>query len=153
MNHRQNGTPDQLKSKAPSPNHILIGRGGGVLQTNSNPKCQVLTRFSFSGEKLGEGGRGLGEESVLQTNSNAKCQVLTKLLFSGGWGWVGVVGRGEGAFQTTFLKYLSRGHSRNFEPKILVTGMWWPIALRVETTVKNEVSCYVHIFHVGAQTF
>ena len=29
--------------------HVQQDGGGGVLQTNSNPKCQVLTKFSFFG--------------------------------------------------------------------------------------------------------
>ena len=82
------GTPDQLKSKVPpqSGQVFIFGGGGrvvvegysrstqiqipsiwpsfhfqGVFQTNSNPKFQVLTKFSFSGE-------GKGGEGVLQTN-------------------------------------------------------------------------------------
>ena len=43
------GTPDQLKSKVPLssiwPN--LHGGGGGVLQTNWNPKFLNLAKFSF----------------------------------------------------------------------------------------------------------
>ena len=56
----------------------------GVFQTNSNPKFQVLTKFSFSGE-----GKG-----------------------------------GEGVLQTNIPQILEWGHPRNFEPKILVNGMW-----------------------------
>ena len=122
--------------------------GEGVLQTNSNPNCQVLTKFHF--------GRGGG---VLQTNSNPKCQTLTKFSFQGwgrysrptqiqsikswpnfyfpGWGEVLKTNTnpksfnlakfssgGEGYPRPTFLKYLSGGAQRNFELKILVTGMW-----------------------------
>ena len=42
------GTPDQLKSKVPQSGQIFIYRGE-VLQTNSNPKCQVLTKFPWGG--------------------------------------------------------------------------------------------------------
>ena len=77
------GTPDQLKSKVPPQSgQVFISGGGGrvvvegysrstqiqipsiwpsfhfqgVFQTNSNPKFQVLTKFSFSGG--GGGWRG-----------------------------------------------------------------------------------------------
>ena len=70
------GTPDQLKSTV---HRAGTGEGGGI-QTNSNPKCQFLTKFSFSG-----GGEKL---------------------------------------QTNIPEILEWGHSGNFEPKILVTGMW-----------------------------
>ena len=72
---------------------------------------------------------GGGEEVVLQTNSNSKCQDLLK--FSLGRGTPDqlkmprsaqiFIGRGHS--RPTFLKYLSGGHSRNFEPKFLATGM------------------------------
>ena len=77
---------------------ILILRGGGaVLQINSNPKCQDLSKFSWGGETPDQlkskvprsvqifcgGGGGL-----LQTNSNPKCQGLFKLCVCVGWGGV-----------------------------------------------------------------
>ena len=34
------GTPDQLKSQVPSPGHIFIFGGGGVLQTNIPEKLE-----------------------------------------------------------------------------------------------------------------
>ena len=50
---------------------------------------------------------------VLQINSSPKCQDLPKFSF---WG--------EGAvLQTNIPEILEWGHSRNFEPKILPTGM------------------------------
>ena len=76
----------------------------GVLQTNSSPKCQDLPIFSF----------GIWGGGVLQTNSSPKCQDLPKFSFF--WG--------EGAvLQTNIPEILEWGHSRNFEPKILPTGM------------------------------
>ena len=105
---------------------IFIG-GGGVLQTKSNPKCQVLSKFSLGGTpsqiqrpspskfSRGRKGRrtpdqvksrvprsveiliGAGGGVILQTESNPKCQDLSKFRFSFGWGWVG---RGEGYSST-----------------------------------------------------
>ena len=46
----EGGTLDQLKSKVPQSRKIFIcacGWGRQVLQTNSNPRCQVLTKFSL----------------------------------------------------------------------------------------------------------
>ena len=54
-----------------------------------------------------DGGGGL-----LQTNSNSKFLNLAKFSWGGG------------LLQTNTLKILEWVHSRNFQPKILVTGMW-----------------------------
>ena len=56
----------------------------------------------------------------VQTNANPKCQDLSKSEFSGGGG---VVVRRVVVVQTNIPEILEWGHSRNFEPKILATGM------------------------------
>ena len=87
-----------------------------------NPKCQGLHLFVCVGW-----GWGVGDLGLDQLNQSAKicpnlhlgggcwwsrptqpkCQDLSKCTFGGGGGW----------FRPTFLKYLSGGHSRNFEHK------------------------------------
>ena len=99
-------------------------RGGGPDQLN--PKCQDLSKSAFSGADVQtnstqnakicpnlhfqrvEGGGGPD-----QLNQSAK---ICPNLHLQGVGWVRVV-------QTTIPEILEGGHSRNFEPKILATGM------------------------------
>ena len=62
---------------------------GGV-QTNPNPKCQDLSKFSFSVGEGRERGKERGRRGgrVVQTISNPKCQDLSKFSY--------LVGVGEG---------------------------------------------------------
>ena len=78
------------------------GQRGGI-QTNSNPKCQDLSKLSF--------GKGGG------SNSNPKCQDLLNfhLCVCGGGGG----GEGGVVVQTNIPEILECGHSRNFTPKIV----------------------------------
>ena len=61
LSHSQQLTHDRVNEMVSMGNTEIrpCGGGGGAPQTNSNPKCQDLPKFSFSGEG------GLG---VLQTN-------------------------------------------------------------------------------------
>ena len=71
------------------------GQRGGI-QTNSNPKCQDLSKLSF-----GSGGGQL------------KSQVPRSFVCGWGGGGGGVV------VQTNIPEILECGHSRNFTPKIV----------------------------------
>ena len=66
----------------------LIGGGGGILGY-SNSKCQVLTKFSFSGKRWGGSGYSklkvpssdqifMGGGGVFLATQNSNCQVMPK---------------------------------------------------------------------------
>ena len=57
LQHKSFGKGDSGATQIPSPDQIFIRRG--VLQTNSNAKCQVLTNFSFFWGG-GQGSKGVG---------------------------------------------------------------------------------------------
>ena len=78
-------------------------RGGGPDQLN--PKCRDLSKSAFS---------VVGEGVVVQTDSTQSTKICPNPHF---WWGEGVV------VQTNIPEILEWGHSRNFEPKILVTGM------------------------------
>ena len=108
--------------------HIRAPRnsGGGGGPDQLNPKCQDLSKSAFSG-----GGQG-----VVQTNSTQSAKICPNLHSGGGIQtnstqsakicpnqhfWVG--GERVVVFQTNIPEILEWGHSRNFEPRILATGM------------------------------
>ena len=120
------GGPDQLNPKCQDLSKSAFSGGGEVVvQTNSTQSAKICLNLHFRG---GDGG-----VVVVQTNSiqsakicifrggggpdqlNPKCQDLSKSAFSGG--------REGLVVQTNIPEILEWGHSRNFEPKILATGM------------------------------
>ena len=82
-----------------------MGAGGGGqrggIQTNSNPKCQDLSKLSF-----GRGGQ-------LKSQVPRSFQIFICVCVGGGGGEAGVM------VQTNIPEILECGHSRNFTPKIV----------------------------------
>ena len=101
------GTPDQLKCKVPRSAKFFIFWWcvcvwGGLLQTNSNAKCQGLPKFSFSG------GWGLTSDR-LKSRVPRSAQIF-------------ILG-GGGVLQTNIPEILEWGTQGILNQKILPTGM------------------------------
>ena len=112
------GTPDQLKSKVSSPDQIFIFRGEGRY---SRP-TQILSPSTWPNFHPGGGGF-IPDQLQIQSAKSWRNVHFRQLM--GEWGGgIGEVRGAKGYSRPTFLKYLSGGAQRNFEPKILVTGMW-----------------------------
>ena len=102
--------------------------GGGVLQTNSNSKCQDLPKFLWGGVlqtkwnlKMPRGGGGKGRRGgLLQTHPNSKCQDQPKFSFCVSV-CVGVGAEGGGCGGTPEWHSWDTWvvHSRNFEHKFI----------------------------------
>ena len=132
LSHGGGVTPDQLNLN--SLNLAKFSIGGGYSKPTQIQSPSIWPSFHFRGRgwwwwwwggtpgqlnsKFPQSGLVFIFREVFQTNSNPTFQTLTKFSFSGeGKG-------GEGVLQTNIPQILEWGHPRNFEPKILVNGMW-----------------------------